>query len=380
MIALLLKVTLLMSLAMPATALMRRATAATRHLICALALAGALLLPLTLLYVPHAIAVQLPVVFRVGASAPASGSGWSTMPLWALGTVLLLARLAIGYRRVVRLRRGADPTLESAPVFVADVSVPMVCGLLRPMVLLPRESDAWPLNQRAAAVRHEMAHVARRDLWTSLMAEVACAVYWFHPLVWLVARQLRHEQEMACDDAVLSAGFEPANYAEALVATARTITSTSLIGCHMMTHQTLKERIARLLDGGLPRTTSKMAMRFAAVAGLAAMGAVGLTYAQQEPEKVLKMGPGISAPKLIFKVEPQYTDEAHDAKIQGTVLLSLVVGSDGVAHDINVVSTPDAGLGVKAAEAVLQWKFQPATKDGEAVAVQAKIEVNFKLK
>jgi TonB family protein len=379
MMMLLVKVTMLLALALCAVALMRRATAAMRHLVCALALGGGLLLPLTLLYAPHAIAVRMPVVFRVNAVTGASGTAFSGMPLWAIGATLLLFRLAVGYRRVIALMRGAERSTDSASAFVADVSVPMVCGLIHPMVLLPRESDRWPLNQRAAAIRHELAHVARKDLWTSLMAEVACAVYWFHPLVWLVARQLRHEQEMACDDAVLSAGFEPASYAEALVATARTITSTTLIGCHMMTHQTLKDRIARLLDSRLPRTTSRMALRFAAVLSIAVLGSLGLTYAQQEQEKAWKMGPGITAPKVIMKVDPKYTDEARDAKIQGSVVLSLVVGSDGMAHEINVVSSPDAGLGVKAAEAVQQWKFQPATKDGAVVAVKANIEVNFRL-
>jgi TonB family protein len=369
----------LLALALCAVALMQRATTAMRHLVCALALGGASLLALTLLYAPHAIAVRMPVVFRVSAAIGESGTAFSGMPLWAIGATLLLFRLALGYRRVISLMRGAERSTDSASAFIADVSVPMVCGLIHPMVLLPREADRWPLNQRAAAIRHELAHVARKDLWTSLMAEVACAVYWFHPLVWLVARQLRHEQEMACDDAVLSAGFEPASYAEALVATARTITSTTLIGCHMMTHQTLKDRIARLLDSRLPRTTSRMALRFAAVLSIAVLGSLGLTYAQQEQEKSWKMGPGIAAPRVIMKVDPKYTDEARDAKIEGTVVLSLVVGSDGLAHDINVVSTPDAGLGVKAAEAVQQWKFQPGTKDGSIVAVKANIEVNFRL-
>ena len=79
------------------------------------------------------------------------------------------------------------------------------------------------------------------------------------------------------------------------------------------------------------------------------------------------------------KAEALLATPARDARIEGTVVLSIVVGSDGSAHDINVVSTPDAGLGVKAAQAVQQWRFQPATKDGEVVAVNAQIAVNFKL-
>lgn len=109
----------------------------------------------------------------------------------------------------------------------------------------------------------------------------------------------------------------------------------------------------------------------------------GLISAQQpvapQDEKVYKVSEGITAPYVLRKVEPQYTEEARQAKIEGTVLLSVVVGADGKAHDINVINAPDSGLGIKAIEAVQQWKFGPGTKDGQPVAVRARIEVNFKL-
>lgn len=381
MILLLLKVTVLLAGVLAILPLLGRATAGMRHLLCALALGGALLLPVTMLYAPHAIAVTLPVVFQATASAKAGSVSTSQWPWWAAGTVMLLLRLAIGYWRLSRVARHAD---AGSGVMLADVSVPLVYGLFRPVILLPREANSWPAGQRAAAIRHERAHVQRGDLWTSLMAQVVCAVYWFHPLVWLVARQMRHEQELACDDAVLSAGFEPANYAEALVATARTITSTSLIGCHMLTHKSLKSRIARLLDSSLPRTTSTAAMRIAGLASVVLLASLGMTYAQpqavpQQDERVYKMNEGITPPKVVQKVDPKYTDEAKDAKIEGTVRLSVVVGADGLAHQINVVEPLDGGLDLKAVEAVQQWKFTPGTKDGVAVNVRAQIEVNFRL-
>ena len=67
------------------------------------------------------------------------------------------------------------------------------------------------------------------------------------------------------------------------------------------------------------------------------------------------------------------------AKISGTVLLTLVVGSDGVARDIQVKRSLDPGLDANAIAAVQQWKFQPGTKDGEAVSVLATIEINYRL-
>ena len=153
----------------------------------------------------------------------------------------------------------------------------------------------------------------------------------------------------------------------------------------MLTHQTLKSRIARLLDGSLPRTSSITSLRLAGVLSIALLGCIGLTYAEQQAPaandgKVYKIGGEVTAPHVIFKVDPQYTEEARAAKIDGQVTLSVVIGADGMAHQINVMSTPDAGLGTKAVEAVEQWKFQPATLKGEAVPVKATIEVNFKIK
>jgi periplasmic protein TonB len=108
--------------------------------------------------------------------------------------------------------------------------------------------------------------------------------------------------------------------------------------------------------------------------------AAGVALCQQNSDTVVKMGPGVTAPKVLQKVEPAYTKEATDAKIEGTVLLTVVIGSDGVARDIQVKRNLDPGLDNNAIAAVQSWRFQPGTKDGWAVNVAATIEVNFHLK
>jgi TonB family protein len=97
------------------------------------------------------------------------------------------------------------------------------------------------------------------------------------------------------------------------------------------------------------------------------------------PAGVYRMGPGISAPKLETKMEPQYTEQARAGKIQGTVLLTVDVEPDGVARNIEVSRSLEPGLDQKAIESVQQWRFKPATKDGSPVTVRATIEVNFRL-
>ncbi|MGI9101172.1 MAG: energy transducer TonB [Terriglobales bacterium] len=92
-----------------------------------------------------------------------------------------------------------------------------------------------------------------------------------------------------------------------------------------------------------------------------------------------RVGGGVSAPRLLFDPEPEYSEEARKAKYQGTVVLWVVVGPDGRAHEIRPARTLGMGLDEKAIEAVRRWKFEPARKDGVPVAVQINVEVNFRL-
>ncbi|HVY93775.1 MAG TPA: TonB family protein [Bryobacteraceae bacterium] len=94
---------------------------------------------------------------------------------------------------------------------------------------------------------------------------------------------------------------------------------------------------------------------------------------------VYSVGNGITAPELISKVEPEYSEEARKAKYSGSVLLSIVVNTDGKAEDIKVVKSLGMGLDEKAIEAVQKWRFRPGKNKGVPVKVKAQIEVNFRL-
>jgi TonB family protein len=92
-----------------------------------------------------------------------------------------------------------------------------------------------------------------------------------------------------------------------------------------------------------------------------------------------RIGGDVQAPRLLSKVEPKYTDEARLAKLQGTVVMSIEVGADGVARNVLVVRGLGLGLDESAMAALGQWQFQPGVKNGEAVPVIASVEVNFHL-
>jgi protein TonB len=94
---------------------------------------------------------------------------------------------------------------------------------------------------------------------------------------------------------------------------------------------------------------------------------------------VFRVGGGVSAPKVTYQPDPEYSEEARKAKYQGVCVLSLIVGPDGKPRDVKVARSLGLGLDEKAIEAVNQWKFEAAQKDGKPVAVAINVEVTFRL-
>jgi TonB family protein len=91
------------------------------------------------------------------------------------------------------------------------------------------------------------------------------------------------------------------------------------------------------------------------------------------------VGGGVSAPKILYRIEPEFSEEARKNKWQGVVVLRVIIGTDGKAHNINVQRSLGMGLDEKAVEAVRQWRFDPGHKDGQPVPVEVSFEVSFRL-
>jgi TonB family protein len=122
-----------------------------------------------------------------------------------------------------------------------------------------------------------------------------------------------------------------------------------------------------------------------AVPGVAASGQAdpaGSSENQDRPQsetQLVRVGNGVLPPKVVFQVNPEFSESARAARYQGVVTLELVLNSEGVPTNIHVVHPLGLGLDAKAVEAVQNWKFSPATKDGEPVAVKIAVEVDFHL-
>ena len=115
---------------------------------------------------------------------------------------------------------------------------------------------------------------------------------------------------------------------------------------------------------------------------LMAIATLTAIAAQEPAAPVYAPGNGVSLPVVVTQVPPQYTQEAKDARIEGTVLLECVVLADGTVGDVSVARSLDSRLGLdqEAIKAMKQWRFNPGTKDGKPVAVRVQIESTFTLR
>jgi TonB family protein len=676
-----LKSTLVLGAAWILSTLLRRRSAAARHIVWTASAAALVALPILSVVLPavrvrmanRVLPVDTALVFRTSSATPADSADVAhagqiaatrsaatrAVPdrpltgkdalvlLWALGMAAGILQMLAGSALLARTRRRAriSPDQQTAdalarrlgidaPVRVLETGavMPMTFGVLRPTVLLPDAARNWTEERRHVVLLHELAHIARGDAATQLIARAALALHWWNPLAWFAWREFLKERERATDDLVLSAGAVASSYAGHLLEIARTMQFTApgaSAGLAMARRSELEGRLLSILDsqaqrGHLRRNAALIAAAaaIAIIAPLAAVRAqaqadqdgppavdtaiaraaamknhqildeaaisyeqlrkfaeaqklreaslamaeqtsgqaskeyavalvklgdlarkrgsskdavdyytralaggdrpevfgalIGLgranmmrtaitapkpegsipagimlqarTVAQElglapDPAKameffkrarnvaptnndlgtalmwmamtrqneadgeveaeslfnssiaasdpssteqalalefyaqflkahgrdtqadtvetrargirrdrikgmgpsevalasVLKMAPGMRAPALLYKVEPEYSEEARSAKYSGTVLLGMVVDVDGVAKDIDIVKGLGLGLDEKAVEAIRKWKFRPGEKDGLPVPVRATIEVNFKL-
>jgi beta-lactamase regulating signal transducer with metallopeptidase domain/HEAT repeat protein len=215
--------------------------------------------------------------------------------IWATVAVLFATWLAFGAMSVHRIIRRSRPLdspdwmnplwevadrleLDSAPRLVRsdDAKMPFACGLIRPTIVLPAESDSWTLDRRRAVLLHELAHVRRRDLVGHTVGRFACALYWFHPLVWTAAKRLRSESERACDDLALNCGARASDYAEHLldIVTGVRHHATPAVALAMARRKEFEGRMLAILDPELRRGAPSRRQTVGLVGGLAVLSLV----------------------------------------------------------------------------------------------------------
>ena len=318
MMVLLAKATLILVLAVGVTIAMQRASAGSRHLVWLVTLAALLLVPALTAWAPlpfrilptqtasqskgNAVqpkdAPQVAPITVINERAPTAtlnspaafpelestiSARFNSMSalsilmfVWALVVLVIGASLGYASLAVRRIVRHAAPLdnqewvgpmwevadrlgLEEAPRLLRseEAKMPFACGLLQPTIVLPADCDSWSLDRRRAVLLHELAHVRRHDLVGHTLGRLACAFYWFHPLVWTAAKQLRSESERACDDLALSCGARATDYAEHLldIVTSVRRDATPSVALAMARRKEFEGRMLAILDPELRHST-----------------------------------------------------------------------------------------------------------------------------
>lgn len=283
------RITALLGFTLALLPLLRRQSAAVRCWLLATALAGAALVPALQLVAPS-WGRPLEVAAGLPSTAPVS----VVLAIWAAGAAVHLFVLLLGVVRLMGVAAAADPIREGlwadlaldiaaeyrlhAPVLLLEAdrpTLPVTWGYRQPKVLLPPAARDWSEERTRIVLRHELAHIRRRDWLLHLLATVVRSVYWFHPLVWITCAALRLESERACDDAVLRSGVSGDRYASHLLALARGFLEQRrrpVIAPGFARRTTLERRVRAMLAASADRSATRRT-------GSAAIALVMLTLA-----------------------------------------------------------------------------------------------------
>lgn len=272
--------------------------------------------------------------------------------LWLLGAGLVLLPLLAGWWQAARLTRwgklldGPEWSAllgETTKVLnlkkpvklltVAGAVMPFTWGAWRPVVIFPEAAAGWTMQRRRLVLLHELGHVQRLDWLTQTLGTLACALYWFNPLAWLAARQLRLEREQACDDLVLRCGEQPRDYAHELLEIAAQSARNRVlnwVAVPVARHSKLEIRLRAILDG----TRNRRTLTRAALLGLLAVAVTVVV-----PMAMLRGAATVdkSAPVIIDAP----TSKVEDASTSNTVKgVNPIVGVSSTALVVGAPEQP----------------------------------------
>ena len=325
-------------------------------------------------YPDRTLKTVVPTTVQPRHTAPAAssiGTVAAATAIYAVPAAILLFITLVALGRLIALRARADVLVDghwlsalaraqkrmgfkhgTALLTSNELASPLSWGLMRPVILL-NDRAVEASGEAEAIIAHELAHVARLDWIKLLLARVATALFWFNPLVWMLAREAHQLREEAADDAVLAADIPDTDYAELLVGVARHECPGLLLGAHGVapSRSSLARRVARVLDGRSVR--GPVARSFAAGVFV---GAVAIAA----PLAALTLTPkGTAANAKLAAVSKTKASETGSAYYPGNSLpadLPSIIGS-GVAASVQ-----------GAAAAINSDVFGPNPADFESVA------------
>jgi TonB family protein len=333
--------------------------------------------------------IALPDVPILGApSTPDANALRWPLWLWFGGSAFCLLRLALQYGRLLRQGQRLPEAMQhalckqlSSPRELQRLRLhpagPAVLWAPRSLLLLPTDFlTRFDAHEQRLVLRHEFTHLHRGDALWSLLAELAAALLWFHPLAWLALPRLRLDQELACDERVLrQLPQEEIRYARTLLHSTGMDTASVLIP--WLSQPQLKERlnmIQRHRPGTLRRRSGFIALALL-MTGTACMTQAATGHHKRSSQNATQ--------NLSFnsQLAPAYPAAALKNKEQGTVVLTMHIGADGKPISSKVDPTTQAApdLIKAASDAAMTWRFKPRMKDGKPVEGYARVPVTFSL-
>ncbi len=282
----------------------------------------------------------------------AAPSYWrlAILALWAAGAVFFLIRWRRRWLAIRNAARTGKPLPAPSPlpaISSPSMMEPGVFGLFHPILLLPEGlADSLTPEQFQAIFAHELCHVRYRDNLTASLHMCVETLIWFHPIVWWIGAKLVEERERACDESVLNAGSQPAQYAQGIVNVCRTYVESPLPCVSGITGTGLKKRIREIMTwrGSLRLTFARKSML--AIAGVVAVTvplAIGVIRAQTLPPPPAYTYDVVS----IHKSKPGQGFQSNigprpggGMRTQNTTALQLVTFAYGV-QDFQIVGAPD---------------------------------------
>jgi TonB family protein len=333
------------------------------------------------------------LVVRDGASAASVALAPWLLAAWGAGAVASILRQAAVQRRfrrslgVLRAERGGCLRAERS------AGLPAVVGL-RARIVLPADFDVrYDAGERVLILAHERIHRARGDVVGNALMTALCCVYWFNPLLWIAADRYRRDQELACDESVVARHPRARRaYGEAMVKTQLSAVPAPL-ACHWFGGHPLKERIAMLRKPlpGTRRMTAGLVLAGCVIAGTtyaawAARPAGGDAASAATPTpadpQAAQGGDRDAQVDVQSKAmaPPKYPADAAANKVTGKVVLVIDVAADGSIADAQVEKSEPAGVFDQVTlDAVKNWRFEPAMKDGKPVAGRIRVPVWFEM-
>jgi beta-lactamase regulating signal transducer with metallopeptidase domain/predicted nucleic acid-binding Zn-ribbon protein len=288
---------------------------------------------------------------------------------WLAGVAVALWCLAGDLRRMWMVIRNAQPVTDPGwlelladardrvgcqrnirLVASSEVEVPATVGMWRPVIVLPAHADTWIGKRRVAVLFHELIHVARFDWPVRVIARLARAAYWFNPVAWWAVRRLDLEQELACDEEVLSHGTRASSYACHLLAIARAVSKNPLpaiSGMAMARRSHLEERIMKMLKRTNHRKVGMGVLIPTAILMAAMVPAIAAVYPGDPPPR-----PASSELKQIV-TEMQQVEKRIEPHLEGIEDLEIAIDHD-IEIDVDAI-------------AAIEDKMQPYLDQLEAI-------------